>query len=225
MGDFWNRVRMHARHGMTFVELLVAMAIAVLLALVILSVYHAVLSTIEYQRDLREGHGGAVAALEVISRDLACTVGAGGEEETVFLLGGDESAGIPASSILFHTAVPVPDQAEPGRHEVHRLSYRVEATDDSGYTLVRESTPLEREAGIGETAVSRMLEGITGFRVTASDGREWRKRWSGEESGGVPRAVRVGLTFRRGDLERTLSSEVFIPAGHTISSVGRGTGH
>jgi prepilin-type N-terminal cleavage/methylation domain-containing protein len=95
-----------SRHGLTLIELLVAMGIAVLLAAVVFAIYAGVLRTLDSQSRWRADAYPSAAALDALTLDLASAVIPWGITNAPFVLT-PSLDGADGIKLHFFTAVPM----------------------------------------------------------------------------------------------------------------------
>ncbi|MFH0954370.1 MAG: type II secretion system protein GspJ [Verrucomicrobiota bacterium] len=207
------------RSGMTLIELLLAIVIAVLVAALVFSVYHVVSVTLQGQQARRRGPDAAARALEQLARDLECTYAVPGDDTTKLSVsaGGGESGA--ESDLSFCTAILPEGETDLRWFEIQRVRYRVTA-EAAGHVLLRESQALAGPGAAAPPVTNTLAEGIERFRVAVYDGSGWKGSWPepGPDSPTCPRAARLEIEASSGSGTRGFQTEVFIPAGNVITS-------
>jgi type II secretion system protein J len=213
--------------GMTLVELLVAIAIAVFIAAVALSVFYTVSGSIRRRQDQR--WQAAVEALDAVRRDLTgCLPNADGGREALVLEPAEGVASTnPCSALLCVTAALPPDQQDFSRFEAWRVRYAVQpaAGGEAGAELVREAAALTGDARLEPPRKTVLMRRVTGFDVRVLAGSSWTNRWVPDLKRPLPQAAQIRLTWSQGSTNASLAVTVLVPAGHVIAPAGRqGTG-
>lgn len=198
--------------GMTLIELLVAITVAILVFTASVSVYLAVTSSLRRQQDRRQGT--AVAALDQIRHDLACCAQATFSNTPPFSVGTHAAeAGAPGFSSLafFMGGTPGPED-DFSRFEVKRVQYSV----SSGGALIRESQTLWGTDALAPATSNVVLEGVMAWEVSVLADSDWTNRWVSSARCLIPRAARLRLDWRTAATTETARVDVFIPAGSSF---------
>ena len=209
-----GKVRRSPRHsGMTFIELLLALAIASLVITLVFSVYRTVSVTMQGQDERRRGADAAADAVQVVARDIACTFALKSDASLAFTL---EKAS-DASRLSFCSAVMPSGEADLRWFEVHRVTYRVGAGAENDIVLLREHQPLAGPGASADPVTNILARGVELFRVSVYDGADWKEEWS-SAGGPCPRAARIELTAKYGSGSKKFQTEVLIPVGNPVTS-------
>ncbi|MBU4199896.1 MAG: prepilin-type N-terminal cleavage/methylation domain-containing protein [Verrucomicrobia bacterium] len=222
-----------ARHGLTLIELLVAIAIAVLLVGVVYLVYGNALNTIRAQTAWRESLEPAEDALDTLQRDIMCSLALRGTTNPPFVLtpaSKDESKN---STLCFFTAWPGEGSNDWRAYGIREVEYALRVESATGqYALIRQCRPFRISAaadglpaapsvGAPFTAppAETLLRSVAGMQILVYDGTEWTNAWGTDATAGrLPQAARISLQLEHSPVPRTVSSEVLIPAGHRIKA-------
>jgi type II secretion system protein J len=205
-------LRSRLRSGMTFIELILALAIASLVVTLVFSVYRTVSVTMQGQDERRRGADAAAGAVQRIARDIACTFAPESDAACAFTL---EKG--PASQLSFCTAVMPEGETDLRWFEVHRVSYRVGSDSKDAVVLFRENQPVAGPGAFAPPVTNMLASDVESFRVSVYDGSDWNDEWSSAD-GSCPRAARVELTAKYGSGTRTFQTEVLIPVGNPVTS-------
>lgn len=204
--------------GMTLVEVLLALGIAVLLAGLVFSIYRAVLVTVRVQSERRSLRFPAAAALDLLRRDLERSLAPIGAANAFFILGpGINEA---TEKRLCFASADAGDSFALSVYDVFLIQYLLQPGSDAGdYSLVRERRPLCGESEDPEWPDrEELVRNVSDFRIELFDGSQWTNSWGLLRDGGVPLAARASLTI--GD-DATFGMHTLIPAGHRIEVEGR----
>ena len=202
--------------GMTLIELLMAIAIAGLLALVAFMVYSSVLKTIQAQTLRHNTSLPAVKALDVLNRDLTCSMILFGESNAPFLLNSGTD-GKTTTQLCFTTGIP--GSSDTLRHyEIYRVCYMLRSANDKAvYSLVRQYRPFRVSLSDENVLEEELVKNVKMFQVEVFDGDKWTNQWGTKPDDGIPCVARVTIDIGHDDHRQTIQSEVLIPAGNRIS--------
>lgn len=103
---------------------------------------------------------------------------------------------------------------------VHRVTYSVHPLAGGGKGLFRGEEPLVESRDAYYDAPVLVAEGVTLFKVEASDGGEWRERWPGDGAGPLPALIRVFIDVPRPDGE---SRRLVIESAPMVEAVQKPT--
>jgi type II secretory pathway component PulJ len=201
---------------MTFIELILAIAIASLVITLVFSIYRTVSVTMRGQEERRRGADAVADAVQQIARDLACAFAPKSDEACKFTL--EKDASVPAASQLsFCTAVMPEGETDLRWFELHRVMYRVGIDGKNAAVLLRENQPLAGPGAFAPPVTNVLASGVGSFRVSVYDGSEWNDEWSSVDAP-CPRAARIELTARYGSGTKTFQTEVLIPVENSVTS-------
>lgn len=201
------------RAGMTLIELLLAIGIAVLLVTLLYSIYHTVTRTAEGQDGRHRAARPVAATIDTFIQDLGSMVLPDEDETCLLILQPGETLGHQFDELASCSAVPSPDERD-GRWAVfQRVRHRV-VQDESGYALMRESSPLTGPGSYASAVTNILLTGMAKFKVEIYDGTTWHPAWPPEGDHGEPAAARIAF-MREGDEEPT-RIELVIAAGFPV---------
>lgn len=206
------------RKAYTLIEILLALTIAALTALLIFSLYHITARMLGDRENRLDGETAAVRALERLSRDLAGSLHAEMYDACAFDL---SVAGhpVPASSLVsFCTTVRTDPQNEDLRwYEVHHVTYHLDESKRNGYRLVRVHQPLVGPGALSPPVTNTLAERIGKFEIAILHNEEWATQWRAEDKASWPRAARIVMESVPQRREtRYFQTEVLIPAGLKI---------
>ncbi len=205
--------RRRAATGMTLLEVIVALTILVVIVTVLLAglrvgvrAWEAGERRVAAQQQLR-------AVIELLTEALATAVpyrgrlGDGLDRVTLFQGESEE--------IRFVTTAP-PLVLDAPATPFHAVTVR--RTNEDQLRLVERMVPADEPFG-DDGARAILSRSVTAFKVEYRDGQgAWMDRWDPRNAGGLPSAVRVGLTIReRGQAERTTTFLVPIALGRSGS--------
>lgn len=214
-----GRVRVRAgRSGMTLIELLLAVAIAVLVLGVVLSAYHMVSVTLAGQQARRRGPDAAARAVEQLSRDLQCVSVVPAGDLGAFTASPDSGPAKKDTDLAFCTAVVPPGEGDLRWSHLERVRYHAVDVPGAGLTLLREHRPLAGPDAFLPPQTNVVAEGLAGFRVTVYDGAAWQGRWPPDRGPTCPAAARIEVALGTESGERMFRTEVLIPAGQVVTS-------
>ncbi len=228
---------LRSRNGLTLIELLVAMGIAVLLAAVVFAIYAGVLRTLDSQSRWRAQAYPASVALDALSLDLASAVIPWGITNAPFVLS-PSLDGADGIKLHFFTAMPMSAARDPAKrgasiraYAIREMDYTLSASNAVGTNgALRSTSGLIRawaavridEAGGADHSAgivsNRDIWGsVRAIRLEVFDGKRWTNTWGGGTNTSLPQAARVMLTVGDESVSRR-TSEVLIPAGHRIAA-------
>ena len=196
--------------GFTLIELMAALAIALLVAAVLFAAYHATLRTSERQGRRGRAAAGASAALDQVTRDLTCALQIPEARALRFTL--DPAS--PERRLAFCTAVPPPADPDMRWFSMEHVTYRMR-----GEMLYRIARPLPGDGRPATTNVT--ARGLRSLETWAWSGGAWTNTWPlGERSEPLPPAVRVRVTMADawGGTPRSFEAEVYVPGGNAFTS-------
>ena len=212
--------------GLTLIELLVAMGIAVLLAAVVFAIYAGVLRTLDSQSRWRAHAYPAAAALDALTLDLSSAVVPWGTTNPPFVLA-PSLDGADGIKLHFFTATPrnaaqVQDLSRSERdvraYAIREMNYALSASNAAGTNgLIRAWAAFRIGEAAGVTSNRDIWGSVRAIRLEVFDGKRWTNTWGGGTNASLPQAARVMLAV--GDEALGLwTSEVLIPAGQRIAA-------
>ena len=222
--------------GLTLIELLVAMGVAVLLVAVVFAIYAGVFRTLDSQSRWRSTAYPAAAALDALTLDLASAVIPWGTTNSPFVLTPslDGADGIklhfftarPMSTVPQDTAQVYPvlrgarlalSVRDIRAYTIRKMNYTLSASNVAGTNgLIRTWAAFRIDEAGGVVSNRDIWESVSAIRLEVFDGKRWTNTWGGGTNANLPQAARVMLAV--GDESVSWrTSEVLIPAGHRIS--------
>jgi len=219
--DTHGRLMTRARQALTLVELLVALALAVVLAGVTFSVVGTAFRGADLQAQHRERGGVTARAYDALARDLACAA-CPWEATNPALILAPPSNGAGGCALSFYTAVPDGEADTPDTYALRQTRYFLEALPSgTGCGLVCETAGLCPEPGPGGKSNRTVWAGIRRFEVAVFDGIRWTQSWPGAGSPGLPHAARVLLGGGSTSEAAVAGGDIFIPAGRVVPASAR----
>lgn len=215
MTDPDTRFARRAR-GMTLVELLIAMAIAVVLVIIAATLYRTTAQALSGQQARARGPHAANQALAALRDDLAGTILPAEDAACPFVVEPLPESG---SELAFCTLRAGPVEGSVVWAVPRRMTYRLAAAGGSTSALVRVSVPLTGPGSQDPPETNVLVKEASRFVVSVFDGTDWRRTWPPGEPGASPRPrlVRAELQVPDGP-EGGYTTEMFVPAGNSITS-------
>lgn len=203
-----------SRSAFTLLETLLALAIAFVVVGLVYSVFHSVQSTVELQQSLVSGPERGVAALGVISDDLARAFVGASDPETRFRL--ERKSGQSESAKLHFCTLRADAMEQDVRWaDAIRVGFETVAGAE-GVTLIQTERPLVGPGSLSEPTTNALAHRVSDWAAEVFDGTTWRNEWPTEDKPDLlPRAVRVSFQDIRGQRRET---EVFIGAQTSTTS-------
>jgi type II secretion system protein J len=214
------RSRRHSlRRGFTLLEILLTM---VVLALLLSGVYAVLVGTIqavervEYVTQRSEIGPGI---LRIVARDFEHAVMPGGRPAGAFLGKNQGYGAFSTDRVDFVANVPTlgPFEALGGKggapprpSPMNEVGYRLMPNPFAPglFRLFRRESYYVDEDPLSGGMLFEVYDRVRSFQLEYFDGKEWRPQWSSLEMGGMPVAVRVGMTIEVGtpDAERSTTT-------------------
>ncbi|MBN1671418.1 MAG: type II secretion system protein [Kiritimatiellae bacterium] len=209
-------LRSSRRAAATLVELLVAIAIAVLVLALVFSAYHTVTSLAGRQRRARR-LTPAQAALETLCRELACALPPAGPGRPGLRATISEGLDRRTESLEFLTQVVPPEERDLRWAEVQQVRYtlRPAVAPQTGFTVCRAAESLQGTNSVAQLPEQVLLPGVGGFWVELFDGEGWTNAWPGAARP-LPQAARISCIVPGRGGAVTLATEVVIAAGRSL---------
>ena len=208
----------HSRRGLTLIELLAAMGIAVLLAAVVFAIYGGALRTLDSQSRWRAAAYPAAAALDALTLDLSSAVAPWGITNPPFVLApSPEGAG--GIRLHFFAAMPVSAVRDVGAYAIREMNYSLSPSNAVGTNgLIRAWRTFRTSDPDGVASNGDVWGNVCAIRLEVYDGKNWTNTWGVGTNASLPQAARVILTVGDESVSRRIASEVLIPAGHRIAA-------
>ncbi len=193
--------------GLTLVELMVAMAIALLMAAVVASLYAAVLRASDARMRRLERAEPVQSALEALASDLAGAAAPWGATNPALTLAPCDDAGL---ELTLTTAEPIPGDSR--GYALRAIRYRF---TEAPPTVTRAAGDYPNGLH-GSAPRTDVWERAGPVRVELLRGTEWTNAWGAQAGRELPRAARLSVGPFEPGRNPTAWSEVLIPAGHAI---------
>ncbi len=206
-----------ARHGVTLIELLVALALAILLLGAVYGVYRTATQTLSDQQRRHAADAPTVAALDRLSRDLTCAWFSVPDPACTFRLEPGD-AGTLGPELTFCTLERPNDEPDPMRADALQVTYQLVSDEKRGSLLVRAHRPLSGPGSDQPPRTNSLVAGVQVFRVRVFDGIEWHDAWPTAEEETRPCAARIELQTSGRKRSGLLQTDVLIPAGMVITA-------
>ncbi len=204
------------RSGMTLIETLLALAITALVLGLIYSIYHTTLTVVNDQQTRVHGPIAAMRALEDLSRSLACSLQLSTTEDPAFELKPPQPPRDKSSTLTFLTATARSND-DLQWYDILSVIYRVGTEAEEAGILFCETQEITGPSAELPPVTNIVLRGVEQFHAELFDGHEWLDEWPDRETPEMPQGARLSIKLKDSDQPPFLT-EVFIPAGHTITS-------
>lgn len=208
-----------SRRGVTLLELLLALSIAVLISALVFSLYRTGVRALAGQQARLGAPAAAGDAVLAIGSELARSYACPAAGTNAFVLRPPPESGT-FPELDFHAARPLRGNDDPAWFEFERLAYRVRPDDGAGKVALYCERQLLAGPGSTVTATNKLVGGIAAWRVQVFDGNSWLDHWppaAGEAA--LPRAARLELELEEGAPQNAFRTEVWIPAGAVLNAV------
>lgn len=201
------------RAGFTLVELLVALALAAMVTVLILSTLAVTYRTRRSQADRVACRALAEGALGQLARDLERTFIFPKTDATAFELARGAAASNAVLELAFARVAPMPGEEDLRWAEVARVVYRLTETDMTHCELTCTSQSLAGPAALQPPVTNAVFAKLASCDVLLFDGKEWKDSWIGKgtSTNGAPRAARVTVTAERGRARHVATAEIIVP--------------
>ena len=204
------------RAAFTLVELLTALALAVMIFAMVYGVYAAVQRTRLGQRERTAGPAAASAALEGLRGDLSGLFLSAADSNAVLRLEPAEADG--SSSLAFCTVRPGTGEVDLRWADAVAVRWAAEPADGRLVRLVRIERPLAGPASLQPAHTNVVLADIDAFTARVFDGKDWQTAWPPAAGETPPRAVRLDIQSARFPGRKTWTADVLLPSGQTVTS-------
>jgi type II secretion system protein J len=203
------------RAGFTLVELLVALALAVVVTALVLATLAITNRTRRSQADRVACRALADRALGQLARDLERAFVFPKNDATAFTLSRGAAASNAVLELAFARMAPLPGEDHLRWAEVARVAYRLTEAGPTNFALTCTTQPLAGPAALQPVTTNAVFQGLEAFDVALFDGKLWKDTWigSGASTNGAPRAARITLAAQRGLAQHAATAEVIIPVG------------
>jgi prepilin-type N-terminal cleavage/methylation domain-containing protein len=208
------------RSGMTLVELLLAITIAVVAVALAFSLFRTVSMTLQGQAEREHGGRAALGTLDHLRDDLLRAFVPDGAAGCGFILTPSAGDTNQTDELSFCTLVPGAGESEARWSSVVRLHYRAKSREEGAAPqLLRVEEAMSGPEALEPARTNISVESIRRFEVLLWDGSTWRNEWSADSPQGAPRAARVHLLATSGDRSAGAEPlEIYIPAGMVVTS-------
>jgi type II secretory pathway component PulJ len=195
------------------VELLVALALAVVITALILAAFTTVQTVRRGQADRAACRDITSRLLQQVANDLERTFVFPQDTNTLFKLGRGAATSNAVLELAFARVAAIPGADDLRWAEAARLTYRLEEADRSNRTLYVLSQPLAGPGALQPPTTNHCFQGLENFDVLLFDGEKWKDDWSGTDNptNAAPHAARLTATARCGTARHTATTEVIIP--------------
>ena len=201
------------RAGFTLVEILVALALAMVVTALILSTLAITQRTRRSQADRVACRTLAEQALGQLARDLERTFVFPKNEATAFKLQRGAAASNAVLELAFARTAPLPGEGALRWAEVARMTYRLTETGPTQLVLTCTSQPVSGPAALEPAATNALFQPLESCDVLLFDGKEWKDQWSGggSSTNAAPLAARLTVVAARGNAHHRATTEIIIP--------------
>jgi type II secretion system protein J len=201
------------RAAFTLVELLVALALAVVITGLILTTLALTNQARRAQAERAGCRAVTSRALQQLAQDLERTFLFPKREDTAFLLNRGAAASNAVWELTFARTAAAPGESDHRWAEVARVTYRLLEENFTNHTLICASRALAGPAAFQPPVTNAVIQGLAACEVLLFDGKEWKDTWSagGNSTNPAPRAARLILAAQRGTARHSTTTEVFIP--------------
>ncbi len=193
----------------TFIELLVACAIALLIAGGILALYRVAALTAASQQVRLNGPHAARGALRALQHDLACMQTQESDPACALTLTDDEGK----ARLSFCTTMSGAE-GEMTWPVVHHVVYQIM----SDGAFARTAQPLAGPGSLDPPTTQRLVRSVQSFRVELDDGIIWQRRWPTAAGLRARRARAVLHDAAWGPADDAPRVEFLLPTGLSITS-------
>lgn len=207
-----------ARGGMTLVELLLAIVIAVLVVALVFSTYRTVHAVAAGQQQRIETRRVPADALQQLQADLLRAFDAGRPETRMAL-----TQRLDQAAVSFCLVEPLPGETDLRWSRAVRVEWAVDGADGR-LELRRSVQPLAGPGSLGPATTNTVAGDIARFALQVHDGTNWASRWPPGASNVLPRLARLELLARGVPTNEAWQLDVWIPAGNAFTSSLRRTG-
>jgi prepilin-type N-terminal cleavage/methylation domain-containing protein len=183
-------------NGFTLVEVLLSLAILATILTLLLSSFTGASRGLEILTQ-RSGEFRRIRiGMDRIGADLLGAFSTSTFETTAFTCKTDQFSGKPASTLVF-TAFALPDisGARPASDIVKVRYFPKVGEDGKTIDLYREQSDLPLIENRMTTSESKLVTGLTGFRVELSSGDKWLTEWPGGDLGATKGKLPKKISF------------------------------
>ena len=203
--------------GLTLVETLVAVTVAVVVIVLLLSslagLRHAFHSRSRREREQNEPR----RALRLMAREVesACDPGL---DAPALCFTGTAAGGESGDVLSFFAVLRPPGEMGLEWHDLCRVSYGLAASSAPGAPgrLLRWSVPAAGPAAVLPPVTSVLAGAVGGWDVSFADGTNWFPAWPPEGRQGLPSVVRMTLRGASSASEQRWSLDADVPAALVV---------
>lgn len=202
--------------GFTLVELLLAIALGVLVALIIGALLHGLLATEQAQSLRLRGPLAAQAALRTMTHEISSAFPPPGTNTTALHLQAPSSPGHTQNLLTFYAPAPL-DPPIPGAYGMARITYQTRSLNRNHHILERIHTPCSGPATNQLTTNSILAGNFTLVCQALTNGSslsEWPPPGD-SNAPPLPQAIRLTLTQPG---KKPLQTTALIQTAHDIPS-------
>lgn len=201
------------RAGFTLVELLVALALAVVISGLILTTLALVNQSRRSQATRAACREATQRAFQQLANDLERTFLFPKSDDTAFRLARGEAASNAVWELSFARTAAAAGEGDQRWAEVARVTYRLVEEGLTNCTLTCASRTLTGPAAFQPPVTNAVFQGLESCDVLLFDGKDWKNTWTGggSSTNAAPRAARITLVASRGVARHTATAEVMIP--------------
>ncbi len=203
------------RSGFTLVELLISIALGVLIAGLLATLLHGLLSAGDKQSARIRGPFAARSALRALSREITCAFAPPVKDLAPLRLSTSTEPGKPEVQLVFFAPVPAEPFFAHG-YDIEQVTYQVIQNREGQKDLLRISVPCSGPA-TNNPITNRLLVGSFTLVMEAVTNDVSHTEWPPKkmENPTLPSSLRLALTLPR---EAPLQTEVLIQAASGIRS-------
>jgi len=204
-----NNRELALRSGLTLIETMLAMAIAVVVIGLVYSTYHAALR-VSRGHLVRSGEQAAFRALGTMASELTSGTTVESSDDPPLLLWQDSTNS--ASVVTFYMAESKDNGSD--WFSIRRVSFFVAMTN-AEQALIRRVRDITGPTTNLLQQEEILLRNVATLDIVALEDGEWVEEWGGEH---WPEALRISLATVDGSVASNLSTEVYIPVGNVVTS-------
>ena len=201
--------------GFTFVELLLALALGVLVVATLGLLLRSLFVSGEMQAERLDGPFAARRALRTLSREISCAFAPPADNLVPLELSSSSEPGKPEILVSFY--LPVSSSDFPGAYDVHRVQYQVVSTESGKRELLRISAPC---SGPATNAPSTNLLFRGRFSLSAQAGADGKShpRWppADEPAADLPDSLSLSLRLHGRDVP--MQTEALVHSASVVRS-------
>ncbi len=209
-----RRIQCRLPAGYTLIELMIAIAVSTLVVAVALALYLTITASLRRQVDSRREE--ALQALDVVRRDIACSLPTALTSTPAFALevASDAFQASSNADLTLTTATLDSPGAPLAQMQVWRVRYRLMPTPppEGEVSLLREAVRLDAPSAGTASPTSTLFRGAASFAVNVLAGITWANRWQPTAREPVPGAVNIQLGWRGAWTTETAEAWTVVPS-------------